>query len=282
MNVLIVGATSSLGSALTQTFSEFADVYTAGRNNCDIKLDLNSIDNQIIIPENLDAVINTTAHFGGLGFCDYLEALYVNVAGTLSLLNICRKAKSKMFLQISSINSLLSPESHYYDIYSITKKHADEIATQFCLTHSLPLSIVRPSQIYGNDNTFRKHQQFFYTAIDNAENGNDTTIYGSNDAKRNYIHIDDLTAIILRVIQFKICGTYTCTYSIDITFSEIAEIAFSVFGMGGKVQFLRDKPDIQDNIFPYNASLYKTIDYYPEISIYEGIKRIERYRKGIK
>ena len=282
MKVLIIGATSSLGTSLVTFFSEFSHVYTAGRKNCDIKIDLSSINKPTAIPKNLDAVINTAAHFGGIDFKDYMESLNVNVMGLLSLLGVCKKADTKQFIQVSSTSSLLGTNSDYYGIYSITKKHADEIASQFCLAHSLPLTIIRPSQIYGDDDSFRKHQPFLYAAADCAERGEDIMIYGTNDAKRNHIHVDDLTAILSKIVQEKILGVFTCTHPTDVTFSEIAKAAYSAFNKRGNVRFLQDKSDVQDNVFPYDSSLFEKINYYPSVSIEDGLKRISMYREGIK
>ena len=282
MRILIIGSTSSLCIALVPVLSSFAEVLTAGRKSGDIALDLTRISDSTYIPENLDVVINTSAHFGGDAFDDYKEALSVNVIGILNLINACKKANTKRIIHVSSIYSLLSPDSLYYSIYSISKKHADEIAWQFCSAYSMPLTVIRPSQIYGNDDSFRKHQPFFYTMVDKAENGENITIYGTNDAKRNYIHIDDLTAVISRIIQNQIYGIYQCAHTTNIALSEIANAAYKAFNRGGEVYFDEEKPNIEDNVFPEDVSLYEMIDYYPQISIEDGLKQIARYKQGMR
>ena len=281
MRILIIGSTSSLCAGLAPTLSTFAEVYTAGRKCGDIALDLTDVNTSAHIPENLDLVINTAAHFGGTGFHDYLDAMRVNVAGMLSLLNLCKKAKTKWFMQISSIYALLDSASPYFSIYSLTKKHADEIAGHFCSAHAIPLTVLRPAPIYGNDDRFRKHQPFFYTMIDKAEKGEDINIYGTRDAKRNYIHIEDLVAVIQRVAQQQLYGLYACTHTMDTTLSGIADVAYGVFARGGNWVFNHDKPDIPDNVFPADHSLYEKLHYYPQISIEEGITLMSEYRKRL-
>jgi nucleoside-diphosphate-sugar epimerase len=123
------------------------------------------------------------------------------------------------------------------------------------------------------------HQPFFYTIVDKAEKGEDITIYGSHDALRNYIHVDDLTAIIAKVVQNKIEGIYSCLHTTDLTFSQIAKAALSAFNSKGKIHFLKEKADIPDNIFKKDTSLYKKIGFYPQISIEDGMKRIALYRE---
>ena len=281
MKILIVGGTSSLGCALKPVLSEIGEVITAGRKECDIRLDLNDPIEKITLPNNIDAVIHTAAHFGGKTVEEILEAENVNVLGTLKLCQAAVQAKAKHFILISSMFSCLNKNSEYYNIYALSKKHSEEIAHFYCSLHSLPLTILRPSQIYGNKENFRRHQPFFYMMIDKAENGEDITIYGSNDALRNYIYIDDLVKIIEKVVQNKIEGIYSCMYPIDLTYSQIAKAAILAFNSKGRIFFLKNKPDIPNNIFEKDGSLYKKIGFYPQISIKDGMKKIILYRKSV-
>ena len=280
MKILIVGGRSSLGRALKPVLLRIGDVITVGRKDCDINFDLNDSIEKIKLPDNIDVVINTAAHFGGKTAEEVLEAENVNVLGTLKLCQAAVLAKAKQYILISSMSSCVNKNSEYYGIYSLSKKHSEEIAQYYCSTHSLPLTILRPSQIYGNEDYFRKHQPFLYTIIDRAEKGENITIYGSRDALRNYIYIDDLTNIILKVVQKKIKGTYSCTYPTNLTYSQIAKAAISAFGSKGRILFLKDKPDIPDNIFKNDNSLYKKIDFYPQITIKEGMLKIALFRRN--
>jgi nucleoside-diphosphate-sugar epimerase len=279
MKILLVGGTSSLGRALKPVFSEFSEVITAGRKNCDINLDLNDPIEKISLPNNMDAVIHTAAHFGGKTAKEILEAESVNVLGTLKVCQAAVQAKTNLFILISSIFSCLNRNSAHYSIYALSKKHSEELAEFYCSTHSMPLTILRPSQLYGNEENFRVHQPFFYTIIDKAEKGEDITLYGSNDALRNYMYIDDMVNIIVKVVQNKVEGTYSCVHPTDISYSHIAKAAFSAFNRTGKVSFLKERTDIPDNIFEKDDSLYKKIGFYPQVSIEEGMRRIALFRR---
>lgn len=280
MKILIVGGTSSTGRVLKPVLTEFSEVITAGRKNCDIYLDLTKSINDISISNDIDVVIHTAAHFGGKTTKEMLKAEEVNALGTLKLCNAIVEARVKHFILISSISVCVQENSEYFGIYAISKKHSEDLARFFCSKHSIAITILRPSQIYGNDDSFRTHQPFIYTMVDNAENNKDITIYGSNDALRNYIHVDDLTQIITKVIQQKVVGTYASMHPENLSYSQIAKAAFSAFNSKGRVLFNKEKPDIPDNIFEEDNSLYEKINYYPQISIDEGMRRIAKYRKA--
>ncbi len=280
MRVLIVGGTSSLGKALLPVLSEFAEVMTAGRTDSDFHIDLCDPIEKIIIPPNIDVVINTSAHFGGTDFQQILQAEDVNVLGVLKLCHACHEAKVKHFISISSTSAYLKDDSEYYGIYSITKKQSDEILLLFCSSVKFPLTILRPSQIYGNQNMYRKRQPFLYAAIDKAQVNEDITIYGNNDPLRNYIHIDDLTQIISIVASKRIEGIYSCTTTPDVSLSQIANAGIKSFSSTSRVHFLKEMKNIPDNVFPYDDLLYKKIGFFPQITIEEGVQRIANYREN--
>ncbi|HMJ48818.1 MAG TPA: NAD(P)-dependent oxidoreductase [Ferruginibacter sp.] len=280
MRTLIIGGTSALGRALKPVLSEFSEVITAGRKDCDINFDLTDTVDKMSIPADVDTIIHTAAHFGGKSVSDMLDAELVNVVGTLNLCQVAKEATVKHFILISSMSACVKEDSAYYGIYAISKRHSEEVAKFYCSTHSLSLTVLRPSQIYGNDERFNLHQPFIYSMIDKAQKGEDITIYGSHDALRNYIHIDDLTAIISNVVRKKLEGVYSCTHTENVTYSQIAEAAFHAFNTKGSVHFLKDKPAIPDNIFEKDDSLYEKIGFYPQVSIEEGMQRIAHYRKS--
>jgi nucleoside-diphosphate-sugar epimerase len=282
MKILIVGGTSSVARALKPVCSEFSEVITAGRAHCDITLDLQDAIETMAIPNDIDVVIHTAAHFGGKADAEILEAENINVLGTLKLCQVAVQARAKHFVLVSSISACLKENSEFYSIYALAKKHSEEVARFYCAAHSLSLTILRPSRIYGNEDSFRQHQPFLYTMVDKAEKGEDIPIYGSHDALRNYIHVDDLARIIAKVVQNRLEGTYSCMHTTDLTYSQIARAALLAFESKGNVHFLKDKSDIPDNIFAEDHSLYERIGFYPQVSIEDGMKQLAFYRKSIR
>ena len=276
MKVVIVGGTSSLGSNLRTVLSESCEVITAGRTNCDLALDLTWPFERIVLPEDIDVIVHTAAHFGGKTAADIVEAEHVNVLGTLKLCQAAVGTKARHFILISSIFASLREDSEHHSIYALSKRHAEEVARFACAIHSLPLAVLRPSQIYGAGPRFRAHQPFLHAMMDKAKKGEDILLYGTRDPRRNFIYIDDLTAVISAVIDARIVGTYSCQHPSNVTYSQIAKAAFEAFGSRGSVRFLRDKPDIPDNVFAADDVLYEAIGFRPSTTIEDGLRRIAR------
>lgn len=144
----------------------------------------------------------------------------------------------------------------------------------------MALTILRPTQIYDDAGICRRHQALLYFMADRAEAGEDISLYGSNDALRNYLHLDDLVEICSRVVQGRCTGTFTCANPQSVHLSKVAGAAFSAFGQGGELKFMPEKPDLADLPTIDDDALYGQIDYWPSIDIGEGFKRISNYRES--
>jgi nucleoside-diphosphate-sugar epimerase len=275
--ILVIGANSAFAKDVMPILAQKNIVITAGRKNCDIYCD---VAKAVTIPSGIDVVINFAAAFGGQSDEDILNAQKTNSLGTLNVCVAAKRAGVKHIVNISSIHALLDEESPQYSIYSITKKQADELAEFYCRANKIPLTIIRPSRIYGDSDAFAENQPFFYQIMDKAQAGEDISIYGKNDALRNYIHGADLAEIINRIVANHTEGTYPCTHPFDVTYSRVARTAQKIFNQGGKTTFLKDKPDILSDNFARDLTIYEKIGYRPKINIEMGISRIKKYRDG--
>jgi nucleoside-diphosphate-sugar epimerase len=279
VKILLVGGTSALGATLHPILSQFAAVTTAGRAGCDLRLDLGGPAESIAWADEFDVVIALAAQFGGDTDDAMLEAEDINVLGTLKLCQAAARANAKHFVLISSIFAGLPETSESFGIYALSKRHAEELAYLYCGQHSLPLVILRPSQMYGNSDRFRRHQPFLYAIVDHAERGEDVTIYGSHDPRRNYIHVNDVAAAIARVVERRIEGRYVCQHPTDTTYAQIAYAAFHAFSTSNVVHFLDDRPDIPDNVLALDDALYRKVHWTPEVTIEDGMKELARSRR---
>lgn len=272
MKILIVGANSAVAKSVIPVLSSDHEVITAGRSGCDINYDVIKGGN---ISQQVDVVINFAAAFGGTGDEDITNTLQTNVVGMFEVCKMARNAEATHIIDISSIFAALSDAELYGSAYALTKRQADEIATLYCSVNEIPLTILRPARIYGNSDDFLKHQPFLYQMFNSAKRGEDINLYGKVDPKRNYIHILDLAEIIKRVVNKKIHGVFSCVSLEDTSYGSIAQTAQAIFGKGGEVKFIKDKPDIKSDEFPIDVSLYELTGYYPTVTIEKGIEMLK-------
>ncbi|MDH5765821.1 MAG: NAD(P)-dependent oxidoreductase [Gammaproteobacteria bacterium] len=279
--VLIVGSTSAVGRSVGRLLEKSHKVFFAGRRDADYYLDMGSVD--VELPANLhfDVVIHAIADFGGHEEEDYCRAELVNAIGTLNICRLARKLGAGQIVIISSSFANYLPGDPYYNIYSLSKRHADELAQLYCGNHGLPLTILRPTQLYDAESRLKRHQGLFYLIIDKAQNGDEIVFYGSNDALRNYIYLDDFSEVIVRCIQKGITGVFNCPSPRSVKLTEVADTAYKVFNHRGSVRFLADKPDIVDLSAVPGSDLYQKIGYEPSTSLSDGIHQIRNMRELI-
>lgn len=274
MKILIVGGHSALAHMLRPALASLGEVLTAGRSGCDVTLDLSASSERFCLPQDIDVVVNTAAHFGGADFNALLEAEHINALGGLKLCHAASESGIRHFVNISSINAYLESDSAYYGAYSLSKRHADELIQLYCARAGLPCAILRPSQLYGEPDSFRRNQPFLYGTLDKALRNEDIVIYGNRDAQRNYLHAQDLCRIISCVISSRVEGLFACTTPQDSSLLAVSNTIVKAAGSASKVIFNRAMNDIADNVFPYDDTLYRRIGTYPEIDLNDGIGRL--------
>jgi nucleoside-diphosphate-sugar epimerase len=274
MRIVLFGSNSSITQSLKSKLLDMHEVITLGRSNADIIVDINDISTEFKLPNQIDTIVLSSAHFGGIDFDDYLNSININIVGPLKLLDAAINAKIPHFIYISSIYSRYEFNSPLSTIYSVSKKCSEEILMQYVKDKSIKLTILRPSQIIGNYESNKLHHPFFYDILHKIKNSNDVIFYGKNNPKRNYIYIDDLSFIIYKVILMKLPGLYDCVFHVNTTYLEIANYAKEIYKSNSVIHFDDSKPDILDNVFNCDFQLYNLICYYPKTSIFSIIKKL--------
>lgn len=280
MKILIVGSTSVIGQTFAARLRALGEVRTAGRREADFQFDLTQWERMPEIEEAFDVVIHVAADFGGGANDDFVRAELVNAAGTFSVCRLAQHVQAKHLVHLSSISATYQPGDPYYGIYALSKRHGEEAAQFFCAERGMALTVLRPTQVYDAAGECRPHQALLYVMADRAQAGQDIHLYGTHDARRNYIFLDDLSEICLRVLQGTHTGTFACGHPQSVRLSEMAGAAFAAFGNGGESQFMADKPDLADLPPVDEDILYRQIGYWPGVDIGEGFRRIKHYRES--
>lgn len=274
MRIALFGSNSSITKSLIPLLIEDNELFTLGRSNANIIVDINTISADFELPKNLDTLLLNSAHFGGIELEDYLNAININVIGALKLFDLAIRSDVKQFIYISSIYSHFEAKSPLSNIYSISKKCSEEILLQYAKDKKIKLVIIRPTQIFGNFESNIEHQPFLYSLLKKIRNSEDVIFYGKNDPQRNFIHIEDLSIILTKVILTKLEGAFDCAFPQNTSFLKIANDAKVFYKSNSNIYFDETKPDILDNIIEYDFHLYDLINYYPQKTLTEGIEKL--------
>lgn len=278
--ILLAGSTSNIGNNLIYKLKDY-EVYTLGRaRGCKFRFDAgkDKVDRKLR-KKKFDIIINTIAAFGSNDTDTFYDTEKINALGILRLCEIAKQCEVKHFIHVSSMFSDYKEGDAYYNIYSVSKKHADELLKLYCKKENINYTIIKPSQIYSYDLKSKKHQGFLYSLAKQVLENKEVHIYGTNDFIRNYIHVNDICTIIQKVAKQSIYGEYLTAAIKSSKVSELFNLFKQVAASSSTLTFDNTKPDIQSLPLVSDFALYEKLNWQPE-NVLEN--NIEKFLEGVK
>ena len=212
MKVLITGATGFIGTNLSLHYAQMghqvvgvskeathaerenaADLIQAG-----VELLKGSITDEVLLRQainGVDVVFHIAAAMREANIPDQVF-WDVNVNATRRLLEFSKEQGVSRFIYCSSIGamgwSMQKPANEHSpckpeDIYQVTKKAAEELCLEYHKTHSYPVVIIRPADVYGpRDRRLLK----LFKGIKKGR----FVMIGSGKNEHHMVHVNDLVA----------------------------------------------------------------------------------------
>jgi nucleoside-diphosphate-sugar epimerase len=272
--VLVVGGRSAVAQSMMPFLTAFSTVVTAGREGCDIRIDLSEPLSAWQLPERVDVIVNAAADLGRGGFAALEQAVTVNSLGALRLCQFAQLAGARHLVHISSIHARAAASSPLFSAYSLSKRHGEELVEAACRHSGTCLTVLRPTRLYGAPSLFRRVQPAFYSILEKVAAGEDVVISGGRDPQRNFLHVDDLARVIGRCIERTIEGSFDCVSPRNETLGSIAASAIKVFGSRSGVRIHSVGQPILDDSYDRDDRPYSATGFFPSVSIEAGIAAI--------
>ena len=162
--------------------------------------------------------------------------------------------------------------------YGITKLTTDRYALMFHRNAGLPVVVVRPANAYGEEQRAGTGQGFIAAAIDAVRSGREIEIYGKEGTIRDYIHVVDVAAGILSVLdhgedgEIYNLGTGIGTSNLDIV--RMLESHAEIRNMPVRTRILSERRfDVEANILD-SSKLRNRSGWSPEIPLHAGIQKM--------
>jgi len=204
MNILITGAKGNIGTYLCSALSETHVIYGLDKNELNImdKIAIEKTLNDL----NIDAVIHTAAVTNKYT-CEYNETLTygVNTVGTLNIAQYCNSlnipivylSTTEVYGDTKSFPYIESDKCIPLNVYSKSKLRGEELIQTICTKYF----IIRSSNIFGANDCF----------VRNIINGKHTAIYLFSNPNLCLTYIEDLTAVLMRLLATDKYGIYNYT-----------------------------------------------------------------------
>lgn len=220
---------------------------------------------------------------------DSRQMIETNINGTLNLLTASKDINYDIFINTGSSSEYGIKESPMKEIdvlnpisfYAMTKASATLLCQVFSREYKKPIVTLRPFSVYG----YYEEQNRFIPTIMKALIEKKTINLTSGKQRRDFIYIDDIIDIYLRILQKgenlsgKILNMGTGK---EYTNDEVVEILFKVTGEKTKVNkgsFPKRLWDTPHWVADINF-IQKMLKWKPKYSLQEGLKKTYEWYKN--
>lgn len=326
MKVLITGAAGFIGSQLAHTLWQqgaeliLIDNFSYGKMD-NLEFDDHSFADEIIrmdirdregiegLLKNNDVdYIYNLAGIAPLPDCQTnpVEAIDVNVSGTVNLLEQGRKYGMKKFI-LASTNAMYENETEFPTsehkfkqptlIYPNTKYTAERFCESYCLTYGMSATCLRFSNVYGpHIDCLRKQPPFVAYMIRELYYDKTPVFHSDGNQRRDYIYVDDLVRLALLVQQGEGFDCVNVSSNKNYSVNEMYAIALKIMDKEIKANYAENAhywgsyPElyagaypIKDEMLEHEINKYSLCDnahakeqygWTPEIDMEEGLKRV--------
>jgi len=226
---------------------------------------------------------------------DPVETSHINVTGTINIFEASRQSKVKKVIYAESSalyeGSELFPTPEWdvkpQSFYALSKTSAMLFAEGFARFHNMTSTALRYFCVYGPRQDYRRTiPPVFSSFIIKLLKGEQPTIYGTGEKRRDFIHVDDINNFHFLCMEddrtngkvFNLGSGEN--YSINEIYRTIASLLYS----DKKPKHLNDLPgEAFANLADITEA--KRIGWLPQIGIQEGLQSSidfirEEFRKG--
>jgi len=223
-----------------------------------------------------------------------LECMFINIQGTVNVLDSCIKEKIKKIIFVSSSevygesgrefideNTPLNPKSNY----AISKIAGEEYLRAYYDTYGLKYNIVRLFNIYGE----RQREDFVIPKfVKNIMQNKPPVVYGRGDQIRCFCYVKDAAIGIVDAL-FSRLEKQTFNIGNDTEPTSIKDLANKVISVSKKrlkpkfISYSDSDRDLERDIIrrvPSVEKARKMLNYKPAVSLEKGITKIVDFYKN--
>lgn len=298
--IYVAGHTGMVGSAIVRLLSKNGYNNLVLRTSKELDLREQAAVETFMKAEKPDVVIIAAARVGGIvANNEYpYQFIYDNLAIESNLINASHQndVSRLIFLGSSCIYPKLAPQplkeeylltgpleptNEWYAIAKITGiKLCDALRKQYGRNYTS----LMPTNLYGTGDNFDLKTSHVLPAMirkfHEALPDKPVTLWGTGSPMREFLHVDDLSAAVLFVLEHNISGNlYNVGTGIDLTIKELAETIQKIVGHKGKIIWDSTKPDGTPRKL-LDVSLLKKEGWKPEIELEDGIRTTYEWFKN--
>lgn len=274
-NIFVAGHRGMVGSAIVRALKKegFRNLVMLGRDNLDLTEQAAVRD--FFRNEKIDCVIIAAARVGGIhaNYVQPADFIYENLMIEANLIHEAFRAgiRDLLFLGSSCIYPKLAPQpipesallggplEPTNEPYAIAKIAGIKLCQSYNRQHSTRYRALMPTNLYGPNDNFHLENSHVIPALlrkfheAKLSDTHFVPVWGSGTPLREFLHVDDLAAACLHVMQTgdarfqEVLGSDLSHLNVgtgeDLTIRDLAYLIADIVGYCGEIRFDASKPD---------------------------------------
>ena len=291
--IFVAGHRGMVGSALIRRLeaSGFTDLVTRDRSRLDLRNE--SAVAEFLAEERPDVVILAAAKVGGIkANNDHpVEFLLDNLRIQNNVIRSAFQTGVSKFLflgssciypklapqPISETALLTGPLEPTNEAYAVAKIAGIKLCQAYARAYGANFISAMPTNLYGPNDNFDLETSHVLAALlrkaheAKTQNQKKLTVWGTGEPRREFIHVDDLAAACLLLIEkYDSPEIINIGCGEDVTIRELAELICDVVGFAGELVWDKTKPDGTPRKL-LDVTRIRALGWQPKIPLREGI-----------
>jgi len=309
--LFIAGHRGMVGSALVRRLEAlgYHNLLTASHDQLDL-LDQAAVD-RFFGSHPIDQVYLAAARVGGIHANNTFPAdfIYQNLMIEANLIHAAHRhgVQKLLFLGSSCIYPQLAPQPMAEEVlltgpleptnepYAVAKIAGIKLCESYNRQHGRDYRSVMPTNLYGPGDNYHPENSHvipallrrFHQAV--QTHADQVTIWGSGTPRREFLHVDDMAAACVHVMELEPAVYQDHTRPMlshinvgsgkDVTIRELAETIAGVTGFAGRLDFDPSKPDGTPRKL-LDVSRLKALGWEAAIGLEEGLRDAYAWYQG--
>ena len=224
-----------------------------------------------------------------------IKTIKTNILGTLNVLGIAKRTKSKILLTSTSEiygDPKISPQNENYwgnvnpigirSCYDEGKRVAETLMIEYNRNHNVDIRIARIFNTYGQ-NMSKDDGRVISNFINQCLDNKDITVYGDGSQTRSFCFINDMVDGLTKLMNSeKFYGPINLGNPEEIKIKEVAELIKSKINPQLKIIYKELPSDDPLQRKPDTTKATEILKWEPKVSLNEGLDKTIEYFKNIQ